>query len=127
MISTEDAESIKAVCHHYMLDFLQRKGYKYILEEAEDVGLEGAYEFLKIDDEYHIQNISDENVYPAEVYLREVKEVLSKWKKVHQSKGTNISESAKEFAQIIKLLTSKLNGSKEEDNQKYYDKNSNNY
>jgi len=102
VLTTEDTEPVKAVCHHYTLDFFQRRGYQYILDEARDVGLEGAYDFLETDDEFHFRSMKDEGAYTPEPFLRDAREIIDKWKQVHESDEETIDNSARKFARMIK-------------------------
>lgn len=113
----EPKEGLKAICHHYALDFLKKGGYEHFLAIAKIGGLKRVKSFL-IDQEnsVHIEKIARNRIPGpvsardndllynfAEDMLEDLKNVIGKWHEVYQAEKLEEAEKlARRFADAIK-------------------------
>ena len=113
----EPKKGLKAICHHYALDFLKRKGYEHFLTIAGIEGLKGVNSFLiHQENSGQIEKIARNRITGpvsvrnknllynfAEGMLANLKNVIEKWYEVYQAeKLEEAEELARRFADVIK-------------------------
>lgn len=115
-------KGLKAICHHYTLDFLQKKGYEFFIEVAKKRGLIGVYNslFNNNSDTINIRRIaknrsrdmgqlSSREKYLVKSFaadmLEDAKDIIEEWHAIHRAESLDeVKKNIWSFENLLKGL-----------------------